>query len=187
MKITKVCERGEVRSFQKTGFRCLCCNHPFTAELEVDIDIRLYVKNMSAIRCPECNCKKIGMGLGLSISEDRSMRLQGGTLVERIEDWITNGETGASSLYVAKRLSDPYRKDLKSSYPHDYDDLRRVILLIDRIPEWSSKMDGLKNEEGWEKIATQWNEIVAAVLEADPEAISPKTAAPLLETVFKGR
>lgn len=178
---------GEVHTYQKTGFRCLCCNHPFTAELEVDVDIRIYVKNMSAIRCPECNCKKIGMGLGLSISEDRAMRLQGGTLVERIEDWISNGETGASSLYVAKRLSDPYRKDLKSSYPHDYDDLRRVILLIDRIPEWASKMDSLKDEDGWEKIAAQWNEIVAAVLAADPEAIKPTAAAPLLETVFKGR
>ncbi len=171
-----------VRTYQMTGMRCQDCQTPFTAEIEVDVPVERWVASMGAVRCPNCSSNSLFMGMGLTLSEDRARRRDGGTIEERLGDWLHNGERGLSSEYVAHFMSGV---EARHAYPHDYDDLRRVILLIDRIPEWSSRMQELSEVKGWERIAPQWETIVAAVLEADPEAKHPTAAADILTGIYQ--
>lgn len=180
-KIYKEYPEG-VRVYQMTGMRCQDCQTPFNAEVEVDIPVERWVSSMGAVRCPDCGSNSLFMGMGLSLSEDRARRRDGGTIEERLGDWLDNGERGLSSEYVAHYMSGV---EARHAYPHDYDDLRRVILLIDRIPEWSSRMQELSEVKGWERIAPQWEAIVAAVLEADPEAKNPTAAADILTGIYQ--
>lgn len=171
-----------VRSFQITGMRCQECDHPFTAEMEVDVPVDRWVSSMKSITCPECGSGKLYMGMGLSLSEDRTRRRAGGTVEERLGDWLHNGERGLSSEYVAHHMSGV---ETRPSHPHDYDDLRRVILLIDRIPEWAPRMKELSGVPGWEKIAARWDDIVTAVITADPEAKNPVGANDVLTGIYR--
>lgn len=182
MKVTTKVVDGESRTFQKTGMRCQECNHPFFHDLEVNIPIERYVKEMGSIKCPQCGSGKLYMGLSLSLSEDRAMRSSAVSVEDRYLDWLENGETGLSSKFVGDFMTTGKGE---KAYPHDYDDLRRVILLLDRIPEWSPRMRELTSIEGWERIAPRWEEIVAAVLQADPEAKSPTSAAHLLAGIYR--
>ena len=173
---------GGIRTFQMTGLRCQDCDTPFTAEVEVNVPVERWVASMTAVSCASCGSGKHFMGMGFSLSEDRSRRRVGGGPEERLGDWLHNGERGLSSEYVAHHMSG---QEADLAYPHDYDDLRRVILLIDRIPEWAPRMQELSAVEGWEKIATRWDEIVKAVLDADPEAKKPTGAAHILTGIYK--
>ena len=180
MKIQKSFPDG-VRTYQITGMRCRACDKPFKSELEVDVPIERYVASMRSVRCPSCHGNDLLMGMGLTLSEDRAMRMEGGTVQERVEDWLKNGETGLSSEYVVAHMTGT---PATPSHPHDYDDLRRVILLLDRIPEWSDRMVELGAVPGWAGIGPRWKEIVTAVLAADPEACSPTEAADLLQGIY---
>ena len=171
-----------VRTYQMTGFRCQPCDHPFTAEMEVNVPVERWVSSMRSVTCPECGSGELYMGMGLSLSEDRARRISRGTVEERLADWLQNGERGLSSEYVAHHMSGT---DAAVSYPHDYDDLRRVILLLDRIPEWEPRMKELAETDGWQAIAPRWTEIVTAVLAADPEARRPTDAADILTGIYR--
>lgn len=184
MKVKIVVKDGVVMKYQKTGMRCQTCNTPFTIDQQVEIPVDQYVKQMMETKCPQCGSQELYMGMGLRLSEDRKMRMVGGTLEERLIDWYENGETGLSSSFLAYRLSGMEIFKTHPAHPHDYDDLRRVILLIDRIPEFNETIIEMQNEPGWAKIATRWGEIIEAVLKADPEAISPKDAAGVLKDIY---
>jgi len=171
-----------VRTFQITGMRCQECDLPFTAEMEVNVPVERWASSLKSITCPQCGSEKLYMGMGLTLSEDRERRREKGTIEERLEDWLHNGERGLSSEYVAHHMSGT---DVHPSHPHDYDDLRRVILLVDRIPEWAPRMKELANVPGWEKIATRWDEIVEAVINADPEAKNPVGATDVLSGIYR--
>ena len=181
MKIQKSFPDG-VRTYQITGMRCRTCDTPFKSEIEVEVPIERYVASMRSVRCPSCQGNDLLMGMGLTLSEDRAMRMEGGSIQERVDDWLRNGETGLSSEYVVAHMMGT---QAPSSHPHDYDDLRRVILLLDRIPEWSDRMAELGSVTGWAGIGPRWAEIVTAVLAADPEARSPTEAAAMLQGIYR--
>ena len=174
-----------VRSYQKQGMRCGACDTPFKAETEVNVPIDRYVASMMAITCPTCGASaknsNMLLGMGLSLPEDRALRIASGSLSDRVSDWHANGETGLSSEYVASYMTGEITNP---AHPHDYDDLRRVILLLDRIPEWTSRMAELAEVPGWYGIATRWQEIVDAVITADPEALKPTSASHVLEGIY---
>lgn len=77
---------------------------------------------------------------------------------EKLIDWMSNGETGLSSITMARALvgqeqTGPFR----SSYPYDGADFRRCALLLKAI--------GDPGPMGWHKIAAicgVWCKLVAA-------------------------
>jgi DNA-directed RNA polymerase subunit RPC12/RpoP len=173
-------DQSEDPVFQVMGYRCQSCDRPFKASIQVEVSLDQWVKNAGAVRCPHCGSNKLYLGMGLSLSEDRALR-KGVTLDQRIKDWRENGETGLSSEAVLDYMVGNHAP---TSHPHDYADLRRVILLLDRFPEWSSRMGELAGIDGWKGIAGQWDELVRRVLAADPEAKSPQDARDFLEGIY---
>lgn len=185
MRLVRENDNGLIREYQMTGMRCRKCNTPFQSKMEVNIPIDQYVKQMRSIKCPSCGSKELTLGLNLSLSEDRGMRKNLERIEDRLQEWLDNGEIGLSSLYLASVLSGDATIAKEAAYPHDYDDLRRSLLLLDRIPEWKNEMFRMARKEGWEKIANRWPEIEAAILEADTEALNPTSAESVLKTIFK--
>ncbi len=168
---------------QRTGMRCKKCRTPFITDTLVNVAIDVWAAHMQSIRCPECGSKELYLGMGLSLTEDREMRSQDPSIQKRINDWLENGEVGQSSKAVLRFFQSEGAIEPKA-YPHDYSDLRRVILLLDRFPELASDMHQLGSFKGWEPFVRDWNGLVKTILEADPEALSPKSAEDFLKGIF---
>ena len=162
------------------GLRCKNCDTPFRADVLYDVPVQESVASMLAITCPNCESNSLLFGMGLDLPEDRARR-KGETLEERLADWLADGDTGASSKAVMRYMTDGTEP---RDYPHDWGDLLRVILLIDRIPEWCPRMAELAKFEGWHEIGARYEEIIEAASAADPTLRSPKTASPILKTVY---
>jgi len=171
-----------VRTFQIQGLRCKSCDLPFTTEVEVNVPVELWFASMTSRSCPDCGSRDLHLGMGLSLSEDRARRPSGGSIEERLADWYRNGERGLSSQYVADRMMG---READPAHPCDYADLKRVILLLDRIPEWAPRMKELSDLPGWRRISEEWDLIVEAVIAADPEARNPVAAAAVLDGIYR--
>lgn len=179
--IQRECPEG-VRTFRIQGMRCKNCDLPFTTEVEVNVPVERWFVSMTSISCPSCGSRDLYLGMGLSMSEDRARRLVGGSIEERHADWLRNGESGLSSRYVADRMMG---REGDPAHPNDYADLKKIILLLDRIPEWAPRMKELSGLPGWRRISEEWEDIVAAVLTADPEARNPSAAAAVLDGIYR--
>lgn len=160
--------------------RCQKCNEPFFGTMKVNVEVTIAIKSMLANRCPKCGSDQLYMGLGLSLSEDRERRKK--ATKNKLLDWLENGEIGESSKDIAKYMMEGAHI---KNYPHDYDDLRRCILLLDRFPEWKERMPEMAKFSGWEKIGPQWMEIEAAIFADDPEAKRITKSAEMLKKLFK--
>lgn len=162
------------------GFRCTNCRTPFKADVIYNVGIKKYLAHMAAIKCPSCGSTSFSMGMNLDLQEDHARR-DGTTLEERLKNWLEHGDVGDSSsalMHYMKQAKEP------QAYPHDWNDLRRVILLIDRIPEWRSRMKEMSQFKGWTQIGKRYEEIVEAALKADPTLRSPTSAIHVLKGVY---
>lgn len=165
---------------QSQGLRCSKCNTAFRNEVESGIPLTEWAEKMMALACPECGSNKLLFGMGLDLPEDRARR-KGSSLEERIDNWLTDGDVGLSSKALLRYMHHDKKPD---AYPHDWGDLLRVILLIDRIPEWRPRMEEMSQFEGWEEIGKRYEEILEAALNADPTLRSPTGATEILKTIY---
>ena len=167
-----------------SAYRCGKCKTPFKARTRMNCPVDEYVKEILALKCPNCGGKKLFLGFSLSLTEDRHMRVDSKNKKTRIQDWLANGETGLSSESVVSFMEEGIEP---ASYPHDYADLRRVILLVDRIPEYEKRMHEMEKFAGWEKIAPIWEELVATIKKSDPDLLEPTGAESLLKGIYHDR
>lgn len=76
-------------------------------------------------------------------------------------DWMLNGEHGVSSdtiFAVMIGATTPTRRAF-GNWPHDPDDFRRCLLLIERVPEWNSRIGEMaKLGKEWAAVAAHWDE-----------------------------
>jgi hypothetical protein len=162
---------------QRSGLRCKKCSAAFFAELPVGVPIKVWTAAIQCTRCPACNAgyKHLGFGMSLSEDEDRSRRNEGGTIEQRANDWLLNGETGLSSETICRFMLGKHNAD--PSHPYDPSDLRRCILLLDRIPEWQPRMAEMQAVPGWERLALEWERVVSLLREECPDfkGSAPKT------------
>ena len=162
------------------GLRCKKCETAFRVEVQYGIPVTQWVEQMMTITCPKCGSNKLLMGMGLDLPEDRARR-KGDSIEERIDNWLADGDSGNSSKALLRYMRHGKKPD---AYPHDWSDLLRVILLIDRISEWRPRMDEMSKFEGWQQIGSRYEEILEAALAADPTLRSPTGAIDVLSTVY---
>lgn len=173
---------------QKIGLRCKDCNHPFLGIILINAEINRSMKRLMQNKCPKCDGKNLAMGLSLTLSEDRAIRnnypadsnekFNENTLYN---EWLNNGEVGSSAKSLGEYM---LFNTPPKNHPHDYDDLRRCILLLDRIPQWKPRMTELKIFDKWEKIANDWISLENKILKSDPEAKHPISELELIKKLF---
>jgi hypothetical protein len=76
----------------------------------------------------------------------------------RAEEWLTSGDTGASSKALwSVMMGVPSDK----SHPHDGADLGRCIRLLDRIPEWKPRLKEMAAVSPyWAVLVENWDGLV---------------------------
>lgn len=78
--------------------------------------------------------------------------------------WLANGERGISSNFIVAHLTgiDTGERDGRFAYPHDPDDLRRCLMLLDQVPELVPLFENMRKASPvWDRLVTAWPELVA--------------------------
>lgn len=156
-------------TLSRQHYRCLTCDRPFQQFLGVNLPVDLVVKQMRRVRCPYCGGKKIGMGEGRTLAEDRSMRTQiDGPPELRAGLWLAEGEVGTSSKTITWFMLGQIERYPDVAAPSDLDDVRRCLILLDRVPEWAERMPEMVSLPQWERLASAWATIADAYLAECP-------------------
>ena len=101
----------------------------------------------------------------------------------RFFDWLDDGEVGISSkaiaLTAARGAAHKGRKYALGDYPHDPDDLRRCVLLLDRIPQARDLAFPVLVQRCpyWAALIPQWDRLVGMLREELEEwtGLAPRT------------
>ena len=74
---------------------------------------------------------------------------------KKIIKWLATGETGVSSMTIAfAALGEPYERP---GHPGDPADLRRCMVLLDRVPEAARVLPNLAaTSPAWEGLVREW-------------------------------
>lgn len=139
------------------GYRCSDCDHPFTANTPSDCATEVYNAFVNTLTCPRCNSNRLLLGINLKPEENRALK-DSGDANKRALNWKTNGETGLSSLTIYNHFMGISGKE--AHHPHDVDDLRRCMYLLEHVPEWLPRMPEMKGASPeWDGLATHWAEL----------------------------
>jgi hypothetical protein len=91
-------------------------------------------------------------------------------------DWYATGERGLSSECIARVMTGRPGGDrfsVRGSHPVDPADLRRCLLLLDRLPPGSiERMRAVSGE--WCVLVEHWDELAALFREEEPSGEAPR-------------
>lgn len=112
--------------------------------------------------------------------------------LEMFAEWLANGEVGLSSLAVVQRLTgvrmtaNGHRPEGCECVPHDPDDLRRILLMLDAVPAARAYLNLMRDvSEDWRGLIDHWNEIEDQYHREAPTGRAPKTLA-MMRALRKG-
>ncbi len=160
--------------------RCLDCDQPFKLHFAEPIPANDALVKLLNGHCPLCDSQRIEMGMNLGLTEDRAMR-RGVTLDQRIADWINNGDVGLASRAIVDYMT---LGEEPAHAPKGYESLRRVALLIDRIPEWADRMGELARFPAWRLIGEEWKTLIENITSLDREMRDPPELKEALDQIF---
>jgi hypothetical protein len=106
--------------------------------------------------------------------------------------WLANGERGLSSETIFETLTGMHCKDHRWSgfndYPHDPDDLRRCVLLLERVPEFIPRLREMRAvSPTWARLVDAWDELTALLKAEAPSGTAPKCYARMQEVIRGGK
>lgn len=80
------------------------------------------------------------------------------TLERRVISWLLSDDTGASSQAICAHMMG---EACEGDYPHDPSDLGRCLRLLDRVPEFQSRIREMAvHGPGWAGLIENWDTIV---------------------------
>lgn len=106
-------------------------------------------------------------------------------------NWMSRGERGTSSDTIVESLWKlPLTGRWGKSHPHDPDDLRRCLLLLQASPETAERFEEMALESPeWQRLMERWKELEAMFREEIPNIhdcfgwSAPKTYAAMRATI----
>lgn len=164
----------------EVGCRCHGCDTPFKLHFNPPVPVAIAIGRMLQDKCPHCDSPKIVFGMDLSLAEDRAMR-KGQTPEQRISDWINNGDVGLSARAVLDYMT---IGTAPNKGPGDYSSVRRIILLLDRMPEWQQRFPEMARFTGWETIVRDWPSLMSAIKSMDPDLKDPKLVREVVDSIL---
>ena len=144
---------------------CGSCGHEWVA-FETPLELNDYnlhiMKAAGKAPCPKCGKKGPLTGRSPIMAAERLAKISAeASIVERAAAWGVSGDTGISSeaLCAVMLGRDPDRK-WGSNYPSDPSDLGRCLRLLDKIPEWKTRILEMSAQSAeWAALAERWDEI----------------------------
>ena len=94
---------------------------------------------------------------------------QNATLPAGLLEWLASGERGMSSNTMVTHLAG-ISAGAASSHPYDPADLRRCMLLLDRVPELKWRMQRMRTvSKEWNALMDVWDDITTSFLTEAPD------------------
>lgn len=88
------------------------------------------------------------------------------TTMAQAHNWITTGETGASSLAIWAQMMGSGKPRFGYAYPLDPADFSRCERLLRAVPAWRSRLPEMgSHERRWSRLAARWTDIVVSMEE----------------------
>ncbi|MGI4744939.1 MAG: hypothetical protein ACRYGI_11585 [Janthinobacterium lividum] len=105
----------------------------------------------------------------------------------RIAEWLASGDTGVSStailLWLSARAKD---RTWGAHTPSDPADLGRCLRLLERIPEWKSRMPEMAEAgDNWARIMPHWDRMAQSMCDEVGIDWSKARSAPLTYDLMK--
>ena len=101
-------------------------------------------------------------------------------MITSITMWLAVGERGLSSEAIALTTLGLRPTGLRASWPHDPADLRRCLLLLEKVPE--TREDGLlvlaERCPKWAALVKVWNRLSETLRSETGENLPPRASAP---------
>ncbi len=95
---------------------------------------------------------------------------------DRALEWMINGQVGKSSLEII-RTALTGEGGHHPRHPLDPDDLRRCLLLLEKVPEATAALPLLaKASETWGRYVPEWKRLESLLREETGDIRNPKTS-----------
>lgn len=79
---------------------------------------------------------------------------------QRANLWIFRGNVGNSSKCIWAHMTGTINSGGDHSYPRDLGDLNRCMLLLEAVPEWKARIQGMgAHGPIWDALASNWDKI----------------------------
>ena len=113
-----------------------------------------------------------------------------GGLSEAARQWLAVGEHGLSSCAMFWKLTGVkpgYIADQNHyGHPHDPDDLRRCMRLLDQVPEFAGRIAEMATcSPEWAALVSHWDDLCATLAEEAPDLAGPKCSGKAQQTYDK--
>jgi hypothetical protein len=153
---------------------CGSCSHEWApCFLPADVEI---VARAAKHPCPACGSKDVLMGVVVRETPE-------GDYVA----WLTNGDTGTSSLTIWHVMTGRGKPQNGASVPWDPSDFGRCHRLLELMPSWRARLPEMVTRyPSWAELVTQWDEITRLYLEELPSGKAPKCYALISRCVGRG-
>lgn len=141
--------------------QCLECQHRWVAAY-LPMEVGAFARLVKGMCCPMCaaTSDKVAMREANDIPAVTS----GVNLSEALRRWLGSGERGISSNCIVEHLTGVPALGSRSAFghhPHDGDDLRRCMLLLEAVPELRSEMPRMASaSKEWAALVPHWEELI---------------------------
>lgn len=103
----------------------------------------------------------------------------------KILNWLANGKTEISSKTIAFKMLDIEYSE--PCHPHDPDDFRRCMLLLEEVPEIILHFDKMREVSPiWDRLVDRWSELQKTLKEemSQGRIVAPKTYDIMQEIIY---
>lgn len=136
---------------------CVLCEHVWVAAW-LPMDTTRFAALMSGLHCPACGAGAKSLQLRMPNDVPETDELS-----PALRDWLARGERGISSNTIVQHLTGIKTLDrFGGSHPHDGDDLRRCMLLLDAVPELQPRIRQMATcSKEWAALVADWDGLLA--------------------------
>lgn len=150
---------------------CETCRHEWVP-LFLPMDAGLAGRILKATVCPMCGSRK-----ALHMGEMAKATEAGDPMA-----WVTNGDTGTSSLTIWSVFTGRPSPHKRYDIPHDPDDFGRCYRLLKVMPSWLGRLGEVAAVyPAWAPFVKAWDELTRLYEEELPSGRAPKCYARMQE------
>jgi len=89
---------------------------------------------------------------------------------DKILNWLATGETGISSKAIAFKMAGIENDCKWNTIPHDPDDFKRCLKLVNLIPEIRQRLDEMRSVSiKWNVLIENWKQVEDSFMDEVPE------------------
>lgn len=138
--------------------QCLTCEHRWIAA-HLPMEAGAFARLLKGLCCPMCGATTDD----LRLRDANDIPETTVTISQALAAWLASGERGTSSNFMVQHLTGvpATSRHFNYGHPHDGDDLRRCMLLLEAVPELVPLLPKMATASpAWAALVPHWDELV---------------------------